>query len=76
MRALGGKTIQSILSFLRSRGIKQIYGEISKIDDVNKVANFWRKNGFIVSFYAEPRGLMVAEISKDLLSSIPSGSFS
>ena len=65
-KGIGGKTLQNILSFLRSRGIEQVFGEISKVDDVEKVANFWRKNGFIVNFYAEPKGFMVAEISKDL----------
>lgn len=65
-KGVGSKIIQSVLSCLHRTGIEQVSGKISKVDDVEKVANFWRKNGFEVKFYDKLREPFAAEISKKL----------
>lgn len=64
-KGIGSKTVQHVLSYLRQHGIERVFGEISGVDDFDRASNFWKKNGFQVTRYAEPIGLSVAQVAKD-----------
>ena len=65
-KGIGSKTVQHVLTYLRQHGIEQVYGEISEVDDFEKASNFWKKNGFQVTRFAEPKGLSGAQVVKNL----------
>jgi|WetSurMetagenome_2_1015567.scaffolds.fasta_scaffold301259_2 hypothetical protein len=64
-KGIGSTTVTYILSYLRKNRIKQVTGEISNVDDVDKVRRFWIKNGFKVVACDKPEGHMVAKIYRD-----------
>ncbi len=55
-----------MLEYLKQNGIEGVYGEISNVDDVEKVINFWRKNGFTITLYEKREGHFIAKISYNL----------
>jgi hypothetical protein len=65
-KGFGSKTVKQVLSYLHECGIKRVYGEISEVDNFERVSNFWTKNGFMVTKYKQPEGVFVANIIQDL----------
>jgi hypothetical protein len=62
-KGLGSKVVTHVLAYLCECGIKRVYGEISEVDNFEKVSNFWSKNGFTVTRYKQPKGVFVASIT-------------
>lgn len=65
-RGIGSKLLEELFSFCKRKNIVKITGEISKIDDVERLINFYKNKGFEVIKYDIPNGNMVASISKTL----------
>jgi len=63
---IGSKTVQFMLGYLKQNGIEEVYGEVSRRENVEKTLNFWRKNGFALTPYDKPDVPFVAKISKKI----------
>lgn len=62
-RGIGKKIVKFAIDYLKENGVKLIWGEISCVDNVDKVIKFWKANGFRVNFYPQPKRHIVAEIN-------------
>ena len=62
-RGIGKKIVKFAVGYLKENGVKTVWGEISRVDEVDKVIKFWKENGFSVNLYPQPKGCIVGEIS-------------
>ncbi len=62
-KGIGSKTVKFIIAFLKSKGVKEVWGEIRDDNQQEKVIKFWKKNGFSVEVYPQPKGDFVAKIN-------------
>ncbi|MGD6851113.1 MAG: N-acetyltransferase family protein [Candidatus Bathyarchaeia archaeon] len=60
-QGIGSKIVKFTIPCLKKYGVQQIFGKISVSDDANRAIAFWRKNGFEIFLYKEPKG-NIAEI--------------
>ena len=65
-RGIGSLVVQFVCNYVKENGAIEIFGQISDVDNVEKVKNFWEKNGFSVSDYSKHKGHMVAKVSRKL----------
>ena len=60
---VGKKIVKFAVDYLKACGVKAMWGEISRVDEVDRVVKFWKENGFSVDLYSQPKGCIVGEIS-------------
>lgn len=65
-RGIGKKIVKFAVGYLKENGVKAICGEISSVDEIDKVIKFWKENGFSVNVYPQPKGNFVAAINLTL----------
>ena len=58
---IGSKVVSIMIEYLGQNGAKEIYGELSDIDDVQKASNFWIKNGFTIILFEKSSGHIVGK---------------
>jgi ribosomal protein S18 acetylase RimI-like enzyme len=57
-QGIGSEVVTFMKDYLRTIGVKEIWGDISPVDNVERTISFWKKNGFLVERYASPKGFV------------------
>ena len=47
-KGIGSKVVKLMIDYMTDWGVKEVNGTITLVDDLEKAANFWEKNGFSV----------------------------
>jgi GNAT superfamily N-acetyltransferase len=66
-QGIGSEIVKFIKEYLRRIGAKEIWGEISNNDYVERAISFWVSNGFSVDRNLNPEGCFVAKIRLNLI---------
>lgn len=65
-RGIGSKLLEEIMQIAKNLGVVEVYGNISSVDDTERLFTFYGKRGFEVEHHIDPSNNYVARIRRKL----------